>query len=438
MCTSIGRDADPDARRTNGWPRPLFAAIALMSLFILGAAAFGYVSLARFVGSQIVATGGLILIVTLVHLTAEFVSTPAPKSKLEPATSAPAGHAVINTTLGVVIGLALDLLVLLIGVPLLLLQWGYEWIEVRGWLSSAFFGFQIGGLRLSLLTIFSSIGILLVGIILTRIVRNMFVRRSEHLFAGGNGARDSIATVLSYAGFVLALVAALSYMGVEVTNLALIAGALSVGIGFGLQSIANNFVSGLILLAERPIKAGDWIIVGNREGRVQKISVRSTQIRTFDRSTVIVPNADLITGQVVNWDHGDTVGRVVINVGVSYSADPRTVIALLKKIGSSHPLILRSDASPLVSFDGFGESSMDFSLRVMLRDIKNSLAVQTDLRVWIVESFRENGIEIPFPQRDLRLVELPGRETEKPVTSPSNEISDLEFPPAAVRQARGA
>lgn len=400
-------DAHPVTRQTNGWPRWLFALIAFCAIFIVAAASLGYVSLARFVGSQLVATGGLVLFVTLVHLTAEFISTPRSVEAASDAGQAGNDRSVISTTLGVLIGLALDLLVLLAGVPLLLLQWGYDWPEVRGWLSSAIFGFQIGGLRLSLLTIFTSIAILFVGVVLTRLVRNMFVRRSRHLFGSGSGARDSIATVISYIGFVLSVVAALSYLGVEVTNIALIAGALSVGIGFGLQSIANNFISGLILLAERPIKTGDWVIVGDHEGRVQKISVRSTQIRTFDRATVIVPNADLITGQVTNWDHGDTVGRVVIDVGVSYDADPRQVIGILKKLGGSHPMVLHTERSPLVAFEGFGESSMDFTLRVLLHNIKNVLTVRTDLRVWIVEAFRENHIEIPFPQRDLHLVDLP-------------------------------
>jgi potassium-dependent mechanosensitive channel len=408
------RGAHPSTRRTNGWPRALFALIAFVALFIVGAALLGYVSLARFVGSQLVATGGLALFLMLVHLTAEFISTPRTSDLANENEEANNGHGVISTTLGVLIGLALDLLVLLMGVPLLLLQWGYDWPEVRAWLASAVFGFQIGGLRLSLLTIFTSIGILFAGVVLTRLMRNTFVRRSRYLFSDSSGARDSIATVLSYAGFVLSVIAALSYLGVEVANIALMAGALFVGIGFGLQSIANNLISGLILLAERPIKTGDWIIVGDREGRVQKISVRSTQIRTFDRSTVIVPNADLITGQVVNWDHGDTIGRVLINIGVSYDADPRQVIEILSKLGASHSMVMRSDVSPKVVFEGFGENSMDFSLRVLLKDIRHLLAVQTDLRVWIVEAFRENNIKIPFPQRDLHLVELPKGSGEAP------------------------
>ncbi len=399
----LREDATPQSARTNGWPRWLFAIIAFLAVVILATVGLGYVSLGRFIGTQIVTTGGLFVFVTLVHLTAEFVSSPRPR--LTETDEEAANRTVLGATLGVTIGLALDLLVLLIGIPLLLLQWGYEWAEVRSWVSSALLGFQIGDIKISLLSIFVSIAILVVGILFTRLLRGMFERRSAYVFTSASGTRDSIATVLTYAGFVLSLIAAISYLGFNLSNLALIAGALSVGIGFGLQSVANNFVSGLILLAERPIKVGDWIVVGDREGRVQRISVRSTQIRTFDRSTVIVPNADLITGQVVNWDHGDTLGRVLIDVGVAYGTDPRKVIELLTQIGKDHPMTLMSEASPLVAFEGFGDSSMDFSLRVLIYDIRNVLKVRTDLRVAIVEKFNEENIEIPFPQRDVHIKE---------------------------------
>ncbi len=393
--------AHPAARRTNGWPRRIFGILALWVTAIVVSALLGYVSLARFLGAQFVATGGLVLLISLVHLAAEYVSSPAVvASDDEDVAQRPTMFA---ATIGVAAGIGLDALVLLIGLPLLLLQWGYEVTEVRGWVSSAFFGFQVGGIRISLLQILTAVGIVIAGLILTRIVRNMFLRRSEYMFSSSTGARESLATILSYVGFVLSIVAALSYVGMDVSNLALIAGALSVGIGFGLQSIANNFVSGLILLAERPIKVGDWIIVGNDTGFVQKISVRSTQIRTLDRSTLIVPNADLITNSVTNWDHGDSVGRVLVNVGVSYSSDAKTVLKLLMEVGRAHPAVIHQHRSPLVIFEGFGDSSLDFSLRVMVRNIRDLPIVQTDLRVAILDAFRENNIEIPFPQRDLHL-----------------------------------
>ena len=404
LAVPIGRkNAHPLTRRTNGWPRWLFGLIALAAVSILAMTLLGYVSLGRFVGGQLVATGGLIFFVTLLHLTAEFVSSPRSGQGDDAEEVEEEDTTMFGATLGVLLGIGLDALMLLIGLPLLLLQWGFDWPEVRSWVSSAFFGFQIGQLQISLLQILVAIGIIAAGLVFTRLVRRMFVRRTERMFAPSTGARDSIAAMLGYAGTILSIVAALAYIGIDLANLALIAGALSVGIGFGLQSIVNNFVSGLILLAERPVKVGDWIIIGDKQGRVQKISVRSTQIRSFDRSTLVVPNADLITSQVVNWDLGDSVGRVSINVGVSYKTDPRQVIDILMEIGKSHPGVLVYDRSPRVMFQAFGDSSLDFVLHVHLRNIKDFLDVQTDLRVAIVEAFRDAGIEIPYPQRDLHL-----------------------------------
>ncbi len=389
----------PAARLTNGWPRWLFGLIAVFAIVILASAFLGFISFGRFVSAQIVTTGGLLVFVTLTHLTAEYISTPQATSLASDEDDSE--PTVVSATVGVIAGLGLDLLVLLVGLPILLLQWGFDWPEVRGWISSAFFGFQIGPLRISVLQVFVAIAIFMAGIVVTQLLRKMFVRRTEQMLASSTGARDSIAAILGYAGTILSLVAALTYLGIELANLALIAGALSIGIGFGLQSIVNNFVSGLILLAERPIKVGDWIILGDKQGRVQKISVRSTQIRSFDRSTLVVPNADLITNPVVNWDLGDSVGRVSINVGVSYDSDPRQVLDILMNIGKSHPGVLVYDRSPRVMFEAFGDSSLDFVLHVHLRNIKDFLDVQTDLRVAIVEAFREANIEIPYPQRDL-------------------------------------
>ena len=182
------------------------------------------------------------------------------------------------------------------------------------------------------------------------------------------GIANSIDTVVGYAGIALAALLAISYAGFDITNLAIVAGALSVGIGFGLQSIVNNFVSGLILLIERPIKVGDWIVVGDQQGHVRRISVRATEIETFDRASLIIPNSELITGRVLNWTHRDSLGRVNIKIGVGYTSDPEQVIAILKKCADDHPQVLRTPA-PVAIFENFGDSALDFTLRVCLADI---------------------------------------------------------------------
>jgi len=217
------------------------------------------------------------------------------------------------------------------------------------------------------------------------------------------GARESVVTMTGYAGVAIAAVIALSVAGFSFTNLAIIAGALSVGIGFGLQNIVNNFVSGLILLFERPIRTGDWVIVGTTAGYVKRISIRATQIQTFDQADVIVPNSELISTQVTNWMLENPRGRVILPVGVAYGSDTRKVERILLQAAEAHEEVVTDGTSPqpLVLFLSFGDSSLDFELRCFIRQIDLRLKVISDLNFAIDAAFREEGVEIPFPQRDL-------------------------------------
>jgi len=210
-------------------------------------------------------------------------------------------------------------------------------------------------------------------------------------------AREALVTVTGYTGTAIAVIVALGIAGMEFANLAIVAGALSLGIGFGLQNIVNNFVSGLILLFERPIKTGDWIVVGNTEGYVKKISIRYTQIQTFDQSDVIVPNSDLISGQVTNRTLHNARGRIRVPVSITFHGnEPQQVKQLLIDAACEHPLVLKTtDTEPRVLFLSFGDGTLQFELRCHIADINQSGQVQSDLNFAIDAAFRAHGVEMP-------------------------------------------
>ena len=191
-------------------------------------------------------------------------------------------------------------------------------------------------------------------------------------------------------------------VGLQLDSVLIIFGALGVGIGFGLQNIANNFISGVILLVERPVKVGDIIDVGGELGTVERISIRATTLRKFDQTQAIVPNGDLISTTVTNWTHDDRRVRVDFTVGVAYGSDTGLVERLMSEIVNGHEKVL-DDPAPRIFFMEFGDSSLNFRVLAYVPDIMERLVAQSDLHFAIDEAFRANGIEIPFPQRDLHV-----------------------------------
>lgn len=231
------------------------------------------------------------------------------------------------------------------------------------------------------------------------------VAKKQH-FKGEEDTQIAISTITIYVSFAVALLFALLMTGVDFTGLAIVAGALSVGVGLGLQNIVNNFVSGLILLIEKPIKPGDRIVIGKTEGFVRKIRIRSTQIATLAKEDVIVPNADFITQQVTNYMFRDRNARVSCQVGVAYGSDVDLVKKLLLEVAAKHDdVVHESPNEPVVLFSRFGDSSLIFDLWCIIHDVNKKNFVMSDLNFAIDAAFREHNITIPFPQRELHIKE---------------------------------
>lgn len=384
------------------WTRGL---VWLIVVAIFVSLLFGYIALAHFLAIQLVFIVVIIALMwLLIGLTDEIVATMfVAEHRIGKALCAAFGiseQALIQ--LGLVVNGLARIGIILLGAMMVLLPWGFDTGQWSSWLRSAFFGFTIGDVTISLSTLLMAVVLFLIGIAATRAVQGWLSNRFLPNTRLDRGLRNSISTVVGYAGIIVAALFAASYMGLNLENVALLAGALSVGIGFGLQSIVNNFVSGLILLAERPIKEGDWIVVGSEQGNVRKISIRATEIETFDRATVIVPNSELITSTVKNWMHSSLMGRIDVDIGVGYDSDAEQVRDILLDIARSHPNVL-AYPEPRVFFVDFGESALLFRLFAFVGDVNVSLSVRSDIRFAILKRLREADIEIPFPQRDLHI-----------------------------------
>jgi small-conductance mechanosensitive channel len=416
-------------RLTPWWLKlPLWA----VTLAILATTLLGYLALGRFIAQQLVLTGTVAVAAGLIYLTIRSLT----RTIDDPAN--PIGHTltarlkVEPSRLNELAWLAevlLTIILLMIAVPLILVQWGFTAADIRDWFARAFFGFEIGQLRISPARILFG-GLLFIALLFaTRVFQRWLRERVLEPRRVEAGISNSIETTLGYGCIVLSAILAISYAGLDITNIAIVDGALSVGIGFGLQSIVNNFVSGLIVLVERPVKIGDRIVVGDQEGNVRRISVRSTEIETFDRARLIIPNSELITGRVMNKTHRSLIGRGTVRVGTHYSADPEKVIEILVSCAKAHPQIL-TEPAPGAVFDNFGASSLDFFMWFFVADVSRAGGVQSDLRIAIMKAFKEAGIEIPYNQHDIHLRDLDGlrallnRAIEERATKPGNAAPD--------------
>lgn len=262
--------------------------------------------------------------------------------------------------------------------------------------------FTINQTPITLASIIVFIVIFLTFLIASAVLSRMLGRRVLSHLHIEEGTRYTLERLTNYTISIIGAIVAFQFIGINLSGLAVIFGLLSVGVGFGLQNVTSNFIAGLILLFERPIRIGDRISVGETEGDVIAINLRSTTILSINNISIIVPNSDFIANNVTNWSYGDKKLRINIAVGVSYSSDLDTVLRCLKEAAQENPDVLKTP-EPLVHLTEFGDSSWNMALRCWIPDPKKHLMIRSALNCAIVRKFRENNVEIPFPQRDLHV-----------------------------------
>ena len=371
----------------------------LMGLVLFGSVLIGYIAFATFIVSQLIWFFGIASTIYLLSI----VVDEGTETILQPGTQI--GRALISTAglgretveqVAVLLDGAGRVALFIAGFLLVLAPWGIQSQDLFGSLRAAYFGFRVGNVTISISSILTAVVVFILGVLITRGVQGWLASKLLPRTRLDSGVRNSIKTLFGYVGFVVALVVGSAQLGFSLQNLAIVAGALSVGIGFGLQTIVNNFLSGLILLWERGIRVGDWVVVGTDQGFVRRINARATEVETFDRATLIVPNATLVANVVKNWVHTDRVGRIIIAVNIAYRNDPEAVREILIATAKGQELVL-SIPAPLVLFTEFGDWALKFQLICFVDEIEMAERVKSEMHFDLHRRLKEAGIKIAFP-----------------------------------------
>ena len=366
---------------------------------IVGSVLGGYVALASFLIDQVVWISIVVaLLVLCIALADEFIGGSL-RGQTRIATTLQANTGLRRRSLeqlGVLGSGIARLALIIVGILLVLAPWGIESTDVTSSLRAMFFGFNVGDVTISLSSILLAALLFAAAFAVTRMIQRWLTNTFLPATDLDAGLRNSISTAAGYVGIITAGMLSISYLGLSLERVTIVAGALSVGIGFGLQSIVNNFISGLILLWERPIRVGDLVVVGDGEGYVRRINVRSTEIQAFDRSTIIVPNSNLISGIVRNRVRNDRVGRVLVSIPVPRASDPDQVAEIMRKAALAHREVM-SEPAPRVLFKKVTENTIDFDVICFVDDIDAAGRVSSDIYFEIFRGLRKAGIGVPAP-----------------------------------------
>jgi small-conductance mechanosensitive channel len=394
--------ASATGRRVSHWVQSLYPVFIGYILGLFGLYSLGYLRLARFVltstAYSLVIGGGAILVAAWLRRNQRTrLKRVDPEVRILPL-SPESLERIRNRTF--------DVLVLLVGAGaglVILTVWGLDFTHLRqlvGPLTVTLF--TLGATRVSLWVLIQVVLVLTIVILISRSIRVVLGRRILPRAGVDVAVQHTILSTLHYLIIAVGTIIALQTVGLDLTALTVFAGVLGVGIGFGLQNIANNFVSGIILLADRSIKVGDFVDVAGTLGTVERIGARYTVVQTLDNIAVLVPNSSFVSERVVNWSHGSPVTRLHVKVGVAYGSDTELVEQVLLEAGKAHSLIL-SHPPPKVHFEGFQDSALGFDLLVWTNRPEQNQIIISELNFAVDRAFRENHITIPFPQRDLHL-----------------------------------
>ncbi len=299
-------------------------------------------------------------------------------------------------------GLLLTPVIWIFAILTLLAVWGVSVDLLLARVKSFLVGFNIGGIHISITSILLGLICFFIMLSLFKMLKNSFISGNLSKIEMSDGLRNSVVSSISFLGFIVSGLLAIAVMGGSLSSIAIIAGALSFGVGLGLQNMVSNLAAGMTILWERPIKIGDWVVINGQEGIVRQINMRSTELEAGDKSTIIIPNSDILSKSLVNYTYNGRSGRVAVKVGVGYESDIAQVRKALLEIAASNKNVLPNPA-PAVSINNLGDSSLEFQLVCFTANVFNRGAIGDDLREKIITRFRELNINIPFPQRTVYL-----------------------------------